>query len=126
MSTFIRQVFASAASSPHGLNVGTLADPVRLTWCEVHEQAKGMAGCLAARGIGRHGSVAVLAADAADVAPLAQAIWMRRVGRQHRDRAVAANSPGGQASGHPLRLFVDFAPGQPHGVGDRADVQAVR
>ena len=37
-----------------------------------------MAGRLAARGVGRHGSVAVLAADAADVAPLAQAIWMRR------------------------------------------------
>jgi fatty-acyl-CoA synthase len=78
MSTFTREVFASAASSPHGLNVGTVADPVRLTWREVHEQAKRMAGCLAAAGIGRHGSVAVLAADAADVAPLAQAIWMRR------------------------------------------------
>ena len=78
MSIFTREVFASAASSPHGLTVGTVADPVRLTWREVHEQAKRMAGCLAARGIGRHGSVAVLAADAADVAPLAQAIWMRR------------------------------------------------
>ena len=77
MSTFTRDVFASAASSPHGLNVGTVADPVRLTWREVHEQAKRMAGCLAAKGIGRHDSVAVLAADAADVAPLAQAIWMR-------------------------------------------------
>ena len=77
MSTLTRDVFASAASSPHGLNVGTLADPVRLTWCEVHEQAKRMAGCLAANGIGRHCSVAVLAAQAADVAPLAQAIWMR-------------------------------------------------
>ena len=77
MSTFTRDVFASAASSPHGLNVGTVAEPVRLTWREVHEQAKRMAGCLAAKGIGRHDSVAVLAADAADVAPLAQAIWMR-------------------------------------------------
>jgi fatty-acyl-CoA synthase len=77
MSTFTRDVFASAATSPHGLNVGTVADPVRLTWREVHEQAKQMAGRLAAKGIGRHGSVAVLAADAADVAPLAQAIWMR-------------------------------------------------
>ncbi|MGB7110184.1 MAG: fatty acyl-AMP ligase [Mycobacterium sp.] len=78
MSIFTRDVFAAAASSPHGLNVGTLADPVRLTWREVHEQAKRMAGALAAKGIGRHGSVAVLAAEAADVAPLAQAIWMRR------------------------------------------------
>ena len=78
MSIFTREIFASAASSPHGLTVGTVADPVRLTWREVHEQAKRMAGSLAARGIGRHGSVAVLGADAADVAPLAQAIWMRR------------------------------------------------
>ena len=78
MSIFTREIFASAASSPHALTVGTLADPVRLTWREVHEQAKRMAGRLAAKGVGRHGSVAVLAADAADVAPLAQAIWMRR------------------------------------------------
>jgi fatty-acyl-CoA synthase len=77
MSTFTRDLFATAASSPHGLTVGTPADPVRLTWREVHEQAKRMAGSLAAKGIGRHGSVAVLAASAADVAPLAQAIWMR-------------------------------------------------
>ena len=78
MSIFTREVFASAASSSRGLNVGTVADPLRLTWREVHEKAKRMAGYVAARGIGRHGSVAVLAADAADVAPLAQAIWMRR------------------------------------------------
>ena len=77
MSTFTRDVFAAAATSSRGLTVGTLDDPVSLTWREVHEQAKRVAGCLAARGIGRHDSVAVLAADAADVAPLAQAIWMR-------------------------------------------------
>ena len=72
MSILTREILASAASSPHCLIVGTLADPVRLTWREVHEQAKRMAGGLAARGIGRHCSVAVLAADAGDVAPLAQ------------------------------------------------------
>src|SRR6478752_3560245 len=78
MSILTREILASAATSPHCLIVGTLADPVRLTWRDVHEQAKRMAGGLAARGIGRHCSVAVLAADAGDVAPVAQAIWLRR------------------------------------------------
>ena len=78
MSVLTREILASAASSPHGLTAGTVANPIRLRWSEVHEQAKRMAGGLAARGIGRHGSVAVLAMDAADVAPLAQAIWLRR------------------------------------------------
>ena len=77
MSILTREILASAASSPHGLTAGTVADPVRLTWREVHDQAKRMAGSLAAKGVGRHGSVAVLATDAADVAPLAQAIWLR-------------------------------------------------
>ncbi len=77
MSILTREILASAASSPHGLTVGTIADPIRLSWSEVHDQAKRLAGSLAARGIGRHGSVAVLASSAADVAPLAQAIWLR-------------------------------------------------
>jgi fatty-acyl-CoA synthase len=77
MSIFTRGILASAASSPHGLTAGTVADPIRLSWSEVHDQAKRMAGGLAAKGVGRHGSVAVLATDAADVAPLAQAIWLR-------------------------------------------------
>jgi fatty-acyl-CoA synthase len=78
MSILTREMLGSAASSPRHLTVGTAADTVRLTWREVHEQAKRIAGGLADRGVGRHGSVAVLAADARDVAPLAQAIWLRR------------------------------------------------
>ncbi|BBY05240.1 putative ligase [Mycobacterium noviomagense] len=78
MSILTRDMLASAASSPHGLTVGTVADPIRLSWSEIHDQAKRMARSLTAKGIGRHSSVAVLATDAADVAPLAQAIWLRR------------------------------------------------
>jgi fatty-acyl-CoA synthase len=78
VSVLTREISAAAASSPRHLTAGTVADPVRLTWREVHEQAKRMAGGLAARAIGRHGSVAVLATDAADIAPLAQAAWLSR------------------------------------------------
>ncbi len=78
MSILTREIIASATSSPRYLTFGTIAEPVRLTWLEVHEQAKRMAGGLATMGVGRHGSVAVLAGDAGDVAPLAQAIWLRR------------------------------------------------
>ena len=77
MSVFTREVLAAAASSPRHLTGGTFADPVRLSWLDVHEQAKRIGGGLAARGVGRGGSVAVLATDAADVAPLAQAVWLR-------------------------------------------------
>jgi len=78
VSVLTREILVSAASSPHALIGGTIADPIRLNWSEVHDRAKRMAGGLAAVGLGRHGSVAVLAADAADVAPLAQAVWVRR------------------------------------------------
>lgn len=78
MSMFTRGIIAAAASSPRHLTAGTVADPVRLTWREVHERAKRMAGGLATQGVGRHSSVAVLATDAADVVPLAQALWLGR------------------------------------------------
>ena len=58
---------------------GTFADPVRLSWQDVHEQAKRIGGGLAAMGVGRGGSVAVLATDVVDVAPLAQAAWLQGV-----------------------------------------------
>ncbi len=77
MSAFTRQLLATAASSPQHLTGGTFADPIRLRWQDVHAQAKRIGGGLAAMEVGRGGSVAVLATDAADVAPLAQATWLR-------------------------------------------------
>ncbi len=77
MSTFARELLATAAASPRHLTGGTFADPIRLSWRDVHERAKRIGGGLATRGVGRGGSIAVLATDAADVAPLAQAAWLR-------------------------------------------------
>jgi fatty-acyl-CoA synthase len=78
MSTLTRELVASAARSHRHLITGSVEQPVRSTWAQVHQQALRMAAGLAAQRIGPHSSVAVLAADAADVAPLAQAIWFRR------------------------------------------------
>ncbi len=78
MSEFTQGIAAAASSSPRHLITGTSKVPTRMTWHEVHEQAKRIAGGLAARGVGRHSSVAVLATDAADVVPLAQALWLSR------------------------------------------------
>jgi hypothetical protein len=48
------------------------------------------------------------------------------IGGQHSDRTLAAYCPRGQTAGHPFRLFVDFTPGQPNWVGDRACGQVPR
>ncbi|MET0454831.1 MAG: fatty acyl-AMP ligase [Mycobacterium sp.] len=77
MSSFTREIIAAAASSPHGLTVGTIDDPVRHSWKTIHHQAVRMAGGLAGMGVGAGQSVTVLAADAADVAALSQAVWLR-------------------------------------------------
>lgn len=77
MSSLIRDIFAVARSAPGGLNFGAADAGRRLTWREVHDHAVGMSNTLAAKGIGRGNAIAVLAGDASDVAPLAQALWMR-------------------------------------------------
>lgn len=77
MSRLTEQMYASAATSPRGMVTGTFEDPVRRTWAQVHAEARRMAGALEALGIVPGTSIAVLAGDPADVAPLAQAIWTR-------------------------------------------------
>ena len=52
-------------------------EPVRHTWLEVHERARRVAGGLAAAGIGHGDAVGVLAGYPVEIAPTAQALWMR-------------------------------------------------
>ena len=77
MSTFTDQMYGNAATSARGLITGPPDAPVRRSWGEVHQQARRIAGSLANAGVGPGSAVAVLAGDPADVAPLAQAVWMR-------------------------------------------------
>ena len=77
MSTFTDQTYASAATSARGMVTGSFDDPVRRPWGEVHDEARHMAGSLANLGVEPGNSVAVLGGDPAEVAPLAQAVWMR-------------------------------------------------
>lgn len=78
MSVFTRGILAAAASSPRHFTAVAGPDPRRLGWGEVHQRAKRMAAGLAEMNVGQRDSVAVLAVDPADVAPLAQAVWLRR------------------------------------------------
>ncbi|MDP7720851.1 fatty acyl-AMP ligase [Mycobacterium sp. TY814] len=77
MSTLLRDIFLTAETSPHALRVGSIDEPLSITWQEVHKQACGMSNVLSSMDIGRNDTVAVLAAEASDVAPLAQALWIR-------------------------------------------------
>jgi fatty-acyl-CoA synthase len=77
MSTFTDQMYSNAATSARGLVTGPWDEPVRHRWAEVHQQARRIAGALADAGVGPGSVVAVLAGAPADVAPLAQALWMR-------------------------------------------------
>lgn len=77
MSTFTRTMFENARASTHGMVTGEPDAPVRHTWAEVHERARRIAGGLAAAGVAHGDAVAVLAGAPVEVAPTAQAIWMR-------------------------------------------------
>lgn len=77
MSRFTETMYSTAQSSSNGIVTGEPDDPVRHTWGEVHERARRIAGGLAAAGIGHGDAVAVLAGAPVEIAPTAQAIWMR-------------------------------------------------
>jgi fatty-acyl-CoA synthase len=77
MSKFCDVMYANARTSTRGLVTGEPHEPTRHTWAEVHERARRVAGGLAAAGVGHGDAVAVLAGAPVEIAPTAQAVWMR-------------------------------------------------
>jgi fatty-acyl-CoA synthase len=70
-------MYENAQSSLKGMITGEPHAPVRHTWGQVHERSRRVAGGLAAAGVGHGDAVAVLAGAPVEIAPTAQAIWMR-------------------------------------------------
>lgn len=77
MSQFTETMFGNAQWSVNGMVTGEPDAPVRHSWADVHERASRIAGGLAAAWVGPGDAVAVLAGAPVDIAPTAQAIWMR-------------------------------------------------
>ncbi len=77
MSRFTQTMFDNAGSSLKGMVTGEPDAPVRHTWGQVHLRSRCVAGGLAAAGVGHGDAVAVLAGAPVEIAPTAQAIWMR-------------------------------------------------
>jgi fatty-acyl-CoA synthase len=76
MSRFT-DTMSSNATDERGMVTGEPGAPVRRTWREVHDRACRVAGGLSGAGVSRGAAVAVLAGAPADIAPVAQGIWMR-------------------------------------------------
>lgn len=81
MSRFLSMLLESASTDGRGMTTGEPAAPVRRSWADVHESARGYAAALRtpsgdvpALEPGR--AVGVLAGEPASIAPLAQAVWL--------------------------------------------------
>lgn len=77
MSRFLAMLLDSAARSPHAMITGGVRNPIRHPWSEVHTSARRMAAALREGGLGPGASVGVLAGEPAEIAPAAQAVWLR-------------------------------------------------
>jgi fatty-acyl-CoA synthase len=77
VSRFTDKMFGEALTTSRGLTTGEPHSPVRHTWREVHQRARRVAGGLAAGGVGHGDAVPMLAGEPVEIAPTAQAIWMR-------------------------------------------------
>lgn len=80
MSRFTDEMYSTALSSTRGLVTGEPDAPRHQTWGQIHEQARCMAGALAAAGIGHGDAVGILAGNPVDIAPVCQGVWMRGAG----------------------------------------------
>ncbi|AXG79869.1 fatty acyl-AMP ligase [Streptomyces paludis] len=76
MSRFTDTLLTTARRSDRGMVTGEPQQPHRRTWAQVHTRARRVAAALAARGLGRGGAVAVLAARPAEIAPAVQGAWL--------------------------------------------------
>ncbi|KGI66826.1 fatty acyl-AMP ligase [Mycolicibacterium rufum] len=77
MSQFTETMYDNARRSVRAFITGEPDAPIRQSWAQVHERAGRIAGGLAAAGVGPGDAVAVLAGAPVEIAPTAQAIWMR-------------------------------------------------
>jgi len=77
VSRFTEKMYRNALTTTTGMVTGEPHAPVRRTWGEVHQQARRIAGGLAEAGVGPGDAVGVLAGAPVEIAPTAQAIWMR-------------------------------------------------
>ena len=76
MSRFVDGVVANAARARTGMVTGEPAAAQRRTWGEVHALARRIAGGLVEGGLRPGDAVAVLAGMPAQIAPVAQGIWL--------------------------------------------------
>jgi len=76
VSRFVDGVIATAAKARTGMVTGEPDVAARRTWADLHQLSRRMAGGLAAGGLRPGQAVAVLAGTPAEIAPVAQAIWL--------------------------------------------------
>ncbi|MFD0516831.1 hypothetical protein [Paractinoplanes durhamensis] len=76
MSRFVDEVLATARSATTGMVTGEPAAKARSTWPELHQVARRVAGALIEGGLQPGQAVAVLAGLPAEIAPVAQGIWL--------------------------------------------------
>jgi fatty-acyl-CoA synthase len=76
VSRFVDGVIATAASARTGMVTGEPEAATRRTWTELHGLARRIAGGLVRAGLRPGQAVAVLAGAPAEIAPVAQGIWL--------------------------------------------------